>query len=222
MSDSRARTVTRRRSQPARLRGRPPGSSAEDTIARLLNAAQTHFGAHGYSGARMTEIADAAGVTHSSIYQYFASKQELFRAVFDAAQAELLPQYVEAISASDTLQDQLKAIFRASARTHARNPTITPFLASIPLEIRRHPDLLPPLAQQGDDLIAPLTGMFDQARQRGEIPADTNDLDLIIAFIGAVMGVGMLCYGLSDDRMDSAVEILLATFDGRFFSTGQT
>lgn len=165
----------------------------------------------------MTEIADAAGVTHSSIYQYFASKRDLFRAVFDAAQAELLPQYLEAIAGGATLRDQIKAIFEASARTHSRNPAITPFLASIPLEIRRHPDLLPSLAQEGGELIAPLTAMFDDARRRGEIPADSDDLDLVIAFIGAVMGVGLLCYGLSQGPMDFAVNILLAAFDGGFF-----
>lgn len=218
MVESPARTTTRRRGRPAKVRGRPPGSSAEDTVARLLDAAQEHFGAHGYSGARMTEIADAAGVTHSSIYQYFASKQELFRAVFDAALAELLPQYLEAISTADKLRDQLKAVFQASARTHAREPTITPFLASIPLEIRRHPDLLPSLAEQGSELMASLTAMFDKARERGEIPSDADDLDLINAFIGAVMGVGLLCYGLSDRPMDAAVDILLAAFDGKFFS----
>jgi AcrR family transcriptional regulator len=217
VADPPARTITRRRSKGTKQLGRPPGSSAEDTVARLLDAAQVQFGAHGYSGARMTEIADAAGVTHSSIYQYFASKRDLYRAVFDAAQAELLPQYVEAIASGDTLRDQIKAIFQASARTHARKPAITPFLASIPLEIRRHPDLLPSLAQEGAELITPLTAMFDAARQRGEIPAGADDLDLVIAFVGAVMGAGLLCYGLSEGPMDSAVDILVATLDGRFF-----
>jgi hypothetical protein len=40
--------------------------------------------------------------------------------------------------------------------------------------------------------------VFDKARQHGEMSADAGDLDLIIAFIGAVMGVGLLGYGLSD------------------------
>jgi AcrR family transcriptional regulator len=211
------RAVARRRSKGAKQLGRPPGSSAEDTVARLLDAAQVHFGAHGFSGARMTEIADAAGITHSSIYQYFASKRDLYRAVFDAAQADLLPQYVEAIATGATLRDQIKAIYGASARTHARKPAITPFLASIPLEIRRHPDLLPSLAQEGNELIAPLTAMFQKARKRGEIPSGADDLDLVIAFVGAVMGVGLLCYGLSDGPMDKAVDILLAGLDGQFF-----
>ena len=62
-----------RRTSAARV-GRPPGSNREETIARLVTAAQQHFGERGFSGARMVDIASDAGVTHSSIYQYFSSK----------------------------------------------------------------------------------------------------------------------------------------------------
>lgn len=77
--------------------GRPPGRNGEETICRLVEAAVVNFGDRGYAGARMTEIAAAAGITHSSIYQYFTSKKELYRAAFEAAHAELLPEYVAAI-----------------------------------------------------------------------------------------------------------------------------
>lgn len=186
-------------------------------MARLVEAAQMHFGIHGYSGARMTEIAEAAGITHSSIYQYFASKRDLYGAAFDVAQTKLLPQYADAIAAHDTLREQIKAIFVASARTHAGNPTVTPFLASIPVEIRRHPDLLPSLQADGGRLMGPLSTMFAAARGRGEITSEADDLDLLIAFIGAAMGVGLLSYGMANEKMDSAVDILLAVIDGNFF-----
>ncbi len=184
----------------------------------MVDAAQIQFGDRGYAGARMTEIADAVGIVHSSIYQYFASKQELYRAAFDAALAELLPQYLEAIASADTLNGQIAAIFRASVRVHEQHPAMTPFLASIPIELRRHPDLLPSLAAEGSQLMTALQDMFDSARRRREIPADSDDNDMLIAFIGSAMGVGLLSHGMPGGRMGVAVDILLAAFGGEFFT----
>ncbi|CDO89113.1 hypothetical protein AWC29_11600 [Mycobacterium triplex] len=207
-----------RRGRPAKI-GRPPGSSGEETTARLLEAAIVHFGDRGYAGARMTEIAQAAGIRHSSIYQYFASKQELYRAAFDAAQADLLPEYLDAIAGAESLREQLAAVFRASVRAHERRPTITPFLASIPMELRRHPDLLSSLQAEGGALSDALQEMFDRARRRGEIPSTSQDTDMMVAFIGSAMGIGLLSHGMPSGHMRSAVDVLLAVFDGKFFTT---
>ncbi|MGH3678690.1 MAG: TetR/AcrR family transcriptional regulator [Mycobacterium sp.] len=206
-----------RRRRSAKI-GRPPGSSGEETVARLLDAAQIQFGDRGYAGARMTEIAQAAGINHSSIYQYFGSKKDLYRAAFDAAQAELLPEYLAAIASADTLRKQIAAIFRASVRAHERHPAITPFLASIPIELRRHPDLLSSLQAEGSRLYDALHQMFDRARERGEIPPTSQDNDMLIAFIGSAMGVGLLSHGMPSGHMRAAVDVLLAAFDGEFFT----
>lgn len=166
----------------------------------------------------MTEIADAAGVVHSTIYQYFSSKRELYRAVFDAALSELMPEYLAAIQGSDVFRDQIGAVFRASVRVHERNPAITPFLASIPLEVRRHPELLDTLSADGHAVVAAMEQMFERARNRGEIAPDTDYYDMLVAFIGAAMGVGLFSYGMAGTAMGPAVEILLTAFDGRFFT----
>ncbi|OBK30662.1 hypothetical protein A5634_15325 [Mycobacterium asiaticum] len=198
--------------------GRPPGSSGEETVARLVEAALINFGDKGYAGARMTEIAAAAGISHSSIYQYFTSKQELYGAVFDAAQSELLPEYLAAMAEAKTFKAQIGAIFRASARVHERRPAITPFLASMPVELRRHPALLPSLQAEGSPMVGALQEMFGDARRRGEIASTIKDDDMMIAFIGSAMGVGLLSHGMSNGRMSAAVDILLDAFGGRFFN----
>ena len=174
---------------------------------------------HGYSGARMTAIASAAGITHSSIYQYFASKKALYQAAFEGALAEVLPGYLAAATSENSLRDRLGAILRASARAHESAPLITPFLASLPVEIRRHPDLLSPLQEVGEDLVIALSAMFAEARNAGEISAAVSDRDLMVGFIGAAMGIGLLSYALPDGDMTAAVEVLLAGLDGTLFGT---
>ena len=209
----------RRRSQGGRI-GRPPGRTRDETIERLVSAAQEHFGSRGFAGARLVEIAADAGVTHSSIYQYFLSKEDLYRSAFDAAQRSLLPRYLASVENETTLRGQLGAIFHASAAVHNEDPNITPFLASVPVEVRRHPELLGALQELGGPLVAALHELFEAARQRGEIPPDTPDNGLLLAFIGSAMGIGLLSHGLGMDSMDQAVDIVLRAFDGELFSDG--
>ncbi|WP_068270852.1 TetR/AcrR family transcriptional regulator [Aldersonia kunmingensis] len=182
-----------------------------------MTAAQQHFGDRGYFGARLVDIAADAGVTHSSIYQYFSSKEDLYQAAFEAAQAELLPEYLAAVQSETSLRGQIGAILRASADVHRRNPLITPFLASMPLEVRRHPDLLGGLQDVGEPLMAALHEMFESARASGEIPSNVADLDLMIAFIGSAMGIGLLSYGLRTESMDAAAGVIARVMFGDFF-----
>ncbi|MEB4209546.1 TetR/AcrR family transcriptional regulator [Mycobacterium sp. 94-17] len=217
MTSPAPRNTSLRRSGSAKQRGRPPGATAEDTVKRIIEAAQEQFGMHGYSGARMTEIASEAGITHSSIYQYFASKRELYQAAFEAALAQLLPEYLDATATQDTLRGRISAIMRASARAHERAPAITPFLASLPVELRRHPDLMPALQESGENLVTSLAAMFAHARETGEIAPDIPDRELLIGFVGAAMGIGLLSYALPDGDMAAAVEVLIAGLDGTLF-----
>ncbi|MEJ1229427.1 MAG: TetR family transcriptional regulator [Galbitalea sp.] len=50
---------------------------------QLLDAAFAEFATHGIAGARVDQIARAAGVSAGLVYTYFGSKDELFEAVFD-------------------------------------------------------------------------------------------------------------------------------------------
>jgi AcrR family transcriptional regulator len=65
-----------------------PGSRAEQrrrTEARILDAATQAFLADGYERTTIRGVAAAAGVDAGLVMHYFASKQELFRRVIDAA-----------------------------------------------------------------------------------------------------------------------------------------
>ena len=59
------------------------------TRARLLDAAKEVFERDGYLEARVTDIAERAGVSHGSFYHYFESKEEVFREVANEVDARL-------------------------------------------------------------------------------------------------------------------------------------
>ncbi|MFT5224221.1 MAG: AcrR family transcriptional regulator [Glaciecola sp.] len=58
---------------------------AQATKGRILASAVSEFAYHGYAGARVARIADAAQANKSMIYAYFGNKDQLFDAVIDAA-----------------------------------------------------------------------------------------------------------------------------------------
>jgi TetR/AcrR family transcriptional regulator len=63
------------------LKTTTPTRNSEATKTQLLDAAEAEFAVTGLIAARMEVIAAQAGVTKATIYYYFPSKEELYRAV---------------------------------------------------------------------------------------------------------------------------------------------
>jgi AcrR family transcriptional regulator len=59
----------------------PRSRKGQETRARLLAAAKEIFERDGFLDARISDIAEAAGLSHGSFYHYFESKEEVFREV---------------------------------------------------------------------------------------------------------------------------------------------
>jgi TetR/AcrR family transcriptional regulator len=56
---------------------------ADQTRARILEAATTEFSANGLAGARTERIAEAAGVNKALLYYYFRNKEALYTATLE-------------------------------------------------------------------------------------------------------------------------------------------
>lgn len=67
----------------------PRSRKGAATRARLLAAAKQIFEEDGFLDARISDIAERAGLSHGSFYHYFESKDEVFREVADAVEEDL-------------------------------------------------------------------------------------------------------------------------------------
>ena len=67
----------------------PRSRKGAQTRARLLDAAKQVFEETGFLDARISDIAERAGLSHGSFYHYFESKEQIFREVAER-QEELL------------------------------------------------------------------------------------------------------------------------------------
>jgi AcrR family transcriptional regulator len=77
--------------RPKRSRGRPTSEDAVVIERKLLELGLREFLQHGYGGASMTRIVQAAGVSKTTLYSRYPSKGELFRAIVYAQIERLSP-----------------------------------------------------------------------------------------------------------------------------------
>jgi AcrR family transcriptional regulator len=65
-------------------------SRGDATRAELIDAARELFAERGYAAVGTEEIVGCAGVTRGALYHHFADKRDLFRAVYEQVEAELV------------------------------------------------------------------------------------------------------------------------------------
>jgi AcrR family transcriptional regulator len=111
----------------------------ERTRRELLAAARPTFETHGYHGATLDQIADAAGYTKGAVYSRFGSKADLFLALVEARQAERM-QRIEA-AAAGSLQGGLASAVRDFAERLDADLAWFLVLAEFRAHARRHPEL---------------------------------------------------------------------------------
>jgi AcrR family transcriptional regulator len=67
----------------------PRSRKGAQTRARLLESAQAVFEESGFLEARISDIAERAGLSHGSFYHYFESKEQIFREIAEEQEARL-------------------------------------------------------------------------------------------------------------------------------------
>lgn len=75
----------------------PRSRKGVQTRARLLEAAKQIFEECGFLDARISDIAERAGLSHGSFYHYFESKEEIFREIAAAVDERLSAPLVSVI-----------------------------------------------------------------------------------------------------------------------------
>lgn len=86
-------------------RPRRKAEQSEATRAALVAAARELFAERGYGAVGTEEIVRAAGVTRGALYHHFGGKEDLFRAVYEEVERELVEHIAtEAMTATDPLE----------------------------------------------------------------------------------------------------------------------
>jgi AcrR family transcriptional regulator/DNA-binding MarR family transcriptional regulator len=86
---------------------------AEFQRARLLRAALVEVSERGFSGTPVARIIARAGVSRSTFYELFESREDCFAAVFDESVAQLARAVVPAYEAEDSWADRIRLALEA-------------------------------------------------------------------------------------------------------------
>jgi len=111
-------------------------SPSKNTEELILEAACTVFIMKGYSGARMQEIADAAGINKSLLHYYYRSKDKLFDSVFTQAIQSFLSNIKRIIEEDLPLELKIIRIVETYIDMLIKNPHIP---AIVIQELNTHP-----------------------------------------------------------------------------------
>ncbi|MFJ9364465.1 TetR family transcriptional regulator [Nocardia sp. NPDC101769] len=99
-------------------------SRADETRARLLDAAVAAFAERGFHGSTTRDITSIAGLSTAAIYVHHRSKEELLYQVSHSGHLDTLERMRESMAASDDPVEQLVAVIREFAIHHARAHTV--------------------------------------------------------------------------------------------------
>lgn len=177
----------------------PPSTSARRerssvaTKLRLLDAAEREFAARGFTGVRLRDIADAAGVQPALIHHYFGDKQGLYRAVLDRV---LLPTSTESwtlLGSGLDLEALLAGFADMLLRFHAAHHNL---LAILRHEAVAGSDVLSEITRERTlPVIEALRAVIVEAQGRGAIRADIPPEEIIVA------GMSMVAYPFLESQM---------------------
>ena len=104
----------------------PRQARSRATVDAVVTAAAQVLIAHGYEGATTARVAERAGVSVGSLYQYFPNKESLIAVLIERHADKIVEIMEQALSdpANATLDDGLRAIIRAGTSAHHLDPKL--------------------------------------------------------------------------------------------------
>ncbi len=109
------------------------------TEERILLAAMKVFTKKGFSGARMQEIADEAGINKASLHYYFRSKQLLFDKIFNSVLSTFLGKISELLNTDLGLEEKISQFCNQYISMLQQNPQFPNFILN---ELQQNPDYI--------------------------------------------------------------------------------
>ncbi|WP_220446850.1 TetR/AcrR family transcriptional regulator [Nonomuraea deserti] len=162
-------------------RKQPRQQRSRETVAAILEAAAQLFQRHGYADTTTNKIAERAGVSIGSLYQYFPNKDALLVALAEhyliQSTEQIAQVFARAAEDRPPLPDLLTDLVECVATLHTDRPGLHRLLFD---QAPRTPDLVTRLRQAERRIAHALAGELRRLRAGGPNP----DLNALLAVQG--------------------------------------
>lgn len=182
---------------------------SEQRRQQILMAACAAFAEKGVESVSMAEIAQGAEIGKSTIYEYFASKNELFTETVLWVLQKLTEKVHQVFQEDVSLRDQMCRyldVMIGNVRSDRAPGNILRFLNSFETQ-----DLCRDMQQFGNSLLQEVTGGVRRAVERGELPR-TTDVEAAAALLCTLLNPLPIAHmqqsGMSD-VVEQAVDTVL-------------
>jgi AcrR family transcriptional regulator len=139
------------------------------TLARLLDAALEAFAENGFGGTRIEDVCERAGYTRGAFYSNFASKEELFFALFDRHAERVLERFEKQAAALGAGPVTLADIAAALAEIDDDERTWYLVTTEFTLSAIRDPDAARRLAEHDARLRTEAVGLLGELLTRADL-----------------------------------------------------
>jgi AcrR family transcriptional regulator len=155
----------------------------DEQRARILAGARELFARRGMA-ATMAEVAAAAGVSQGLAYRYFASKDDLFRALV----ADTMQWGDLEIEQTGTPGQRLRFLLTALLEARRDHPEVFQVMYHVLSDQATPPDLLALMRRRGERFVELLRQLIVEGQETGEVAGDDPG-QLAAAVIAMIDGV---------------------------------
>jgi AcrR family transcriptional regulator len=163
------------------------------TRAELIAAADRRFSADGFHATTLAVVADDAGYTKGAVYSNFASKEDLFFAVYERRVERSLAAAAHVPEASDVDAAVREQVAAAAARRDRDDGWLAVFF-EFWSHVLRHPEHRARFAELHARAAEPFVAALDRlADERGPVPGlDSRELATALMGVSTALGLERL------------------------------
>ena len=173
----------------------------------MIAAARKVFEREGYLDAKLTDITKAARCATGSFYTYFANKEEIFAAVLEEAQQDMMHPGMGRVSDADDPYALLEASNRAYLEAYRRNAKLMGLLEQV---AQVDPEFRKFRTRRADAFIRRNAGGIADLQARGIADPDVDPLLASRALSGMVSRLAYSAFTL-DEAEGVGFEALVST-----------
>src|SRR5688572_11241732 len=171
-----------------------------DKRERILDAAMRVFAGKGFFGAKVSDIAEEAGVADGTIYLYFKSKDDLLIALFEEQMERVNLELGRTLAGEGRAPEKLRRFIRGYMDLVAKNRHAAEVIT---IELRQSAKFMKEYKNpRFAEFLKTLAGVIDDGQKKGQLRPDIPPQIAARALFGALDELALLWVTSRGDKFD--------------------